>query len=105
MAFASSDVVVALLESGARIDVTDITGTDVFMAACMFSRLDNVQMWCSRFKDWKIDEKKGKIGARALHVALYMGPRKFDLVKYLVRDAQITNFKRMHPVSTSPFKP
>ena len=85
MNFASAEVVVALLESGAGPDVTDITGTDVFMGACAFGRLDNVMMWCSRFKNWNIDQKNEKFGSTALHVALYMGPRKIDIIKYLVR--------------------
>jgi transcriptional/translational regulatory protein YebC/TACO1 len=85
MCFASDDIVVALLEAGADVETTDVMGSDSFMAACGMGRLNNVMMWCSRFKNWNIDQKNEKFGSTALHVALYMGPRKIDLIKYLVR--------------------
>ena len=89
MCFASPEIVAALLDAGADTEITDVMGNDSFMAACGMGRLDNVEMWCSRFKDWKIDTRNQKFGSTALNIALYMGPRKLDLVKYLVRESHV----------------
>ena len=55
------------------------------MAACGMGRLDNVKTWFTKVKHWKVDRQNAKFGSTALHVAVYMGPKKLDLVKYLVR--------------------
>ena len=85
MNFASSEVVVALLESGARPDVIDVTGTDVFMGACMFGRLDNVKEWLSYRPGWNVNSENKLFGATALNIALGQGVRNLDLVTYLLK--------------------
>ena len=49
-------------------------------------RLDNVEMWLSRYTRWSINRKNTQFGSSALNLALFMGPRKLDLVKFLVED-------------------
>jgi hypothetical protein len=85
MCFASPEIVVALLDAGAGTETTDIMGNDPLIAACGIGRLDNVKTWFAKFKHWKVDRQNAKFGSTALHVAVYMGPKKLDLVKYLVR--------------------
>ena len=89
MCFASPEIVAALFDAGVDVETTDIMGNDSFMAACGMGRVDNVEMWCSRFKDWKIDKRNKIFGSTALNIALYMGPKKLDLVKYLVRESRV----------------
>jgi ankyrin repeat protein len=46
-------------------------------------RLDNVQTWISKVK-WNVNRRNKKFGATALNIAVYVGPRKLDLVRYLI---------------------
>jgi hypothetical protein len=85
MCFASPEIVVALLDAGAGTETTDIMGNDPLIAACGIGRLDNAKTWFTKVKKWKVDRQNAKFGSTALHVAVYMGPKKLDLVKYLVR--------------------
>ena len=85
MCFASPEIVVALLDAGADANSTDIMDIDPLMAACALGRLDNARTWFTKLKHWKVDRQNAKFGTTALHVAVYMGPKKLDLVKYLVR--------------------
>ena len=85
MCFASPEIVVALLDAGAGTETTDIMGNDPLIAACGIGRLDNAKTWFTKVKHWKVDRQNAKFGSTALHVAVYMGPKKLDLVKYLVR--------------------
>ena len=85
MSFASPEFVVALLDAGANANSTDIMDIDPLMAACALGRLDNAKTWFTKVKKWKVDRQNAKFGSTALHVAVYMGPKKLDLVKYLVR--------------------
>lgn len=43
-------------------------------------------MWLSRNFRWNINRKNTNYGSSALNLTLFMGPRKLDLVKYLVED-------------------
>ena len=85
MCFASSEIVAELLKAGADIETTDTMGTDPFMAACGLGRLDNVKTWLDHNSDWEVNKPNGRFGASALHAAVYIGQRKLDLVKYLVK--------------------
>mgnify|MGYP001498055452 CR=1 FL=1 len=86
MVFGSSDVVEILLESGASPYITDKNGNDPLMCACVYGRLDNVKFWLERnsFKDWNL-ETRGTLGNVAMGNAVYMGPDRFKLVKYLLK--------------------
>eukprot|EP00938_MAST-03A_sp_MAST-3A-sp1_P000338 g338.t1 len=85
MCFGGPDIVAELLEVGAEVHSTDVMGNDPLMAACGFGRLDNVIEWFKHMPEWKINKSNRRFGATALHIAVYMGPRKLDLVKYLVK--------------------
>ena len=65
MAFASPAMVKLLLENGANPYITEITGSNSLMAACMCNRLDNVKCWLTEFPDWDLDTRN-KFGASAL---------------------------------------
>ena len=54
MISADSDIVVLLLNHGVNPLEREATGTDAFMFACVFGRLDNVKRWCEIFPDWDI---------------------------------------------------
>ena len=56
------------------------------MCACVYGRLDNVKFWLERnsFKDWNL-ETRGILGNVAMGNAVYMGPDRFELVKYLLK--------------------
>jgi ankyrin repeat protein len=85
MGLASSEIVVALLDAGANINATDIMGNDAVMLACSFNRLDNIKTWFSRpGMKWNINRENEKFGSTALHFALYMGPQKLKIVRYLI---------------------
>ena len=60
MCFASPEIVTALLDAGADVETTDIMGNDSFMAACGMGRLDNIEMWLSRYSGWSINRKNTK---------------------------------------------
>ena len=89
-------IVVALLDAGAGTETTDIMGNDPLIAACGIGRLDNVKTWFTKVKKWKVDRQNAKFGSTALHVAVYMGPKKLDLVKYLVRPFFSFSFSRFY---------
>ena len=57
MMFASPALVTLLLDSGANPHAQSkgITSSSAFHMACAFGRLDNVEMWLARFKDWDVD--------------------------------------------------
>jgi hypothetical protein len=86
MSFASPDFVVTLLDAGSIPYTTDIMGVDPLMAACAMGRLDNIKRWFERVKGWDIDRQNEIFGSTALHIAVYLGSGKYDLVRYLVCD-------------------
>ena len=85
MCFASEDIVVALLEAGADVEATDVMGNDSFMAACGMGRLDNVKVWFSCKPDWNVNSRNKMFGATALNIALALGVRNLELVRYLLK--------------------
>ena len=82
--FASSDVVIALLQAGVDAYGTDIMGNDGLMLAASFGRLDNIKAWFSKNSEWKVNKRSSRYGTTALHLAAYIGPEKFDTVQYLI---------------------
>ena len=96
MCFASPEIVVALLDAGANVYSGDVSDGDPLMAACGVGRLDNAKTWFTKLKHWKVDRQNAKFGSTALHVAVYMGPKKLDLVKYLVRPFFSFSFSRFY---------
>ena len=72
-----------LLENGANPYIKDRNGNDPFTCACMFNRLENVKFWLQYFPNWNL-ESLGKYGGTAFGSAVYMGPNRFEIVKYLL---------------------
>ena len=86
MVVGSPRVVEILLQEGANPYITDKNGNDPLMCACVYGRLVNVKFWLERkrFKDWNL-ETRAKLGGVALGCAVYMGPHRLELVKYLLK--------------------
>ena len=84
MGLANSEIVVALLESGANIYATDIMGNDAVMIACTFGRIKNIETWFSKNANWEVDRRNDKFGSTALHFAVYIGGGKLSTVQYLI---------------------
>ena len=95
MMVAGPDVVAELLSQGAKAHSKDVMGNDPLMMACVFNNLSNIQMWLKMNPDWKIDRRNERFGSTALHFAVYLGPQKFDTVKFLIEkhnaDVNISN--------------
>ena len=51
--------------------------------ASIFGRTDNVKFWLEQFPDWISRERTG--GGVALGQGVYMGPRRLELVKVLLK--------------------
>ncbi len=49
-------------------------------------RLDNVKMWLRKFSKWNVNRRNTKFGSTALNNAVYIGPNKFELVKFLIEE-------------------
>jgi len=54
------------------------------MMASIFGRTDNVKFWLDRFPDWDLERKNKVMGGVALGHAVFMGPRRLELVKVLL---------------------
>jgi hypothetical protein len=93
MMMSSPETVALLLEHGVNPFETDISGTDPFMFASMFGRLDNVKLWLNRFPDWDLDRKNTIMGAAALDLAVYMGPNRLEVVKVLLEHGASMSMK------------
>ena len=83
MSFPSPEIVIALLNAGASVYTTDNIGLDPLMAACAAGRLDNVKIWFTRLQ-WDVNRRSSRFGSPALNVALFVGQRSLNLIKYLV---------------------
>ncbi len=84
MLLSSPDIVLALLQAGADPNDTDVMGNDSLMLACTFGRLRNIQVWCSNVSNWDVDRRNERFGSTALHLAVYLGPKKLKTVQYLI---------------------
>jgi ankyrin repeat protein len=87
MFMSSPEIVIALLDAGANPKVTDINGSDAFMAACVSGQLENTKAWLNKFPTWNVNRRHPKFGSSALNLAAYFGPRKFELIKFLIEEA------------------
>jgi len=96
MCFASPEIVAALLDSSADVLALDVTGSDAFMAGCAFGRLENIQMWLRKQQKWKINRVNTRFGSSALSIAVYLGVRNSNLVRYLVekKGANLQNLNK-----------
>ena len=84
MIFASIDIVSLLLEHDADPFKMDNLGNDSFMLASTFGRTENVKFWLKQFPDWDLERKNRVVGGLALGAAVYMGPRRLEIVKVLL---------------------
>ncbi len=91
MSFASSKIVQLLLENGANANTTDINGNNPLMCACAFNRLDNVKFWLKQFPDWNLEARNTILGGMALGCAVYMGPNRYALTKFLLESGAMSS--------------
>eukprot|EP00938_MAST-03A_sp_MAST-3A-sp1_P004156 g4156.t1 len=87
MCLSRPEVVAVLLEAGACPNDVDIMGNDAFILACVPGRLDNVKLWLRKFPKWKVNRRNTMFGATALNSAAGQGPCKFELIKFLIEEA------------------
>ena len=87
MTFSRPEVVATLLEAGACPHDIDGIGNNAFMYACVTGRLDNVENWLHQFPKWNVNNRGTKFGATALNLAAHHGPNKFELIKFLIEEA------------------
>ena len=73
-----------LLERGADYLDTDIMGNDALITASIMGRIENVKFWLNTFPDWDVNRKNTVLGGSALGSAVFMGPRRMDLVRVLI---------------------
>jgi ankyrin repeat protein len=83
MICANSGIVSLLLEHGADPFESDIAGNDPLMFAAIFGNVSNVRFWLDRFPDWDLERRNKLPGGVALGHAVFMGPRRLELVKLL----------------------
>eukprot|EP00947_MAST-08B_sp_MAST-8B-sp1_P001188 g1188.t1 len=75
MAFASPAVVTLLLDAGADplARTKNMFELTVLHGACGFGRLDNVEMWLARFKDWDVNTMDNGMGNVLAYAAYGLG--------------------------------
>jgi len=78
------EIVSLLLEHGSDPLRTDKGGIDVLQFAAALGSIDNVTFWLDRFPDWDLEKKNKTLGSVALFQAVYMQPRRLELVKMLL---------------------
>jgi uncharacterized protein len=98
--FSSTKIVLMLLEHGADPCDTDIAGNDALMMASLFGRTDVVKFWLERFPDWDLERMNNANGAYALSCAVYMGPHRLMLTKFLL-DHGASLFNRTSGIGSS----
>ena len=84
MAFASRETVQLLLENGGNPYATEVGGNNPLMIACVFNRVDNLRFWFKEFPDWNLEARTAVVGGTALSIAVYFGPKRLKLTKYLL---------------------
>jgi len=84
MTLGSPEIVRLLLENGAFPHYTDVTGHNPFMCACTYNRVDNVKFWLKQFPDWDLEARNTVVGSTALSNAVYCGPNRLELTRYLL---------------------
>jgi len=82
MAVAKPEIVVALLNAGAKTDFK--SSLDPFMYAAMFGNVNNMKTWDSKVKH-DVD-RRNEEGSTALHCAVHFGRNKMETVSYLIQD-------------------
>lgn len=87
MFMASPEIVTMLLDHGVDERLEDEAGNDPFAFACISNQLNNVKCWLKRFPDWNLETRNKVVGGVALSHAVFMGPNRLKLVKYLVETA------------------
>ena len=87
MFMASPEIVTMLLDHGVDERLEDQAGNDPFAFACISNQLDNVKCWLKRFPDWDLERRNKIVGGVALSHAVFMGPNRLKLVRYLVETA------------------
>ena len=83
MEVSTPEVVSLLLDNGANPLKTDIGGINCIHFAATFARTDNMELWLQRFPEWDLDTRD-KGGSFALSMAVYQGPRRLEVVKFLL---------------------
>ena len=84
MMVSGPEVVSLLLNHGFDPFETDVAGNDPLMGASIFGRTENVTFWLKMFQDWNLERKNKVAGSPALSHAVYMGPRRMDIVLSLI---------------------
>jgi ankyrin repeat protein len=86
MGYSCSDIVVSLIDAGARVDNVDFIGASPVTAACTVGRIDNLEVWFSKISNFKTINRKNNLGSTVLHSCLYLGTNNIlNIVKYLVK--------------------
>lgn len=62
------------------------------MGACVFNRVDNVKLWLKEFPDWDLDARNTVVGGVALGLAVFMGPNRYALTKFLLNSGATSTY-------------
>ena len=84
MCFANSHTVLKLLDAGSIPYVYDVMGNDPVMLASGLGRSENIMTWFANVSDWDVNRRNERFGSTALHLAVYLGPKKLKTVQYLI---------------------
>ena len=91
MCIANPTIVIAFLCAGANPHETDKGGYDALMAASMYGRVDNIDVWLTKNPEWNMERRSKSTGATALASAVYLGRNKLETVKRLVAQGAKTS--------------
>ncbi len=93
MTLASPTIVTMLLDHGFDPMLSDGGGNHPFLYATFTNRLDNIKTWLARFPKFDLQTPNRMFGGVALSCAVYLGPDRYELVKYLIeRGAAVDSF-------------